>query len=110
MENKGYREGDVNLDVLKGKVNAVLGYGIQGRSQALNMRDNGVNVIVGARESKRPKSGWEMAQEDEFHTMSIAEAVKAADVAMVLLADPALPAVYYEAIYALNTVSMCFMA
>jgi ketol-acid reductoisomerase len=45
---KVYRDEDVSLEVLKNKVIAVLGYGIQGGPQALCMRDSGLNVIVGA--------------------------------------------------------------
>lgn len=96
MENTVYRDEDANLDVLKDKVVAVVGYGIQGRAQALNMRDSGVDVIVGARESRRPDSGWVNAGEDGFKPMSIAEAVQRADVVVFLLADPAQPAVYHD--------------
>ena len=48
MENDVYRDKDVSLQVLDGKVVAVIGYGIQGGPQALCMRDSGLNVIVGA--------------------------------------------------------------
>ena len=50
--------------VLKGKTIAVLGYGIQGPAQALNMRDNGINVIVGQRKSKGANSSWGRALKD----------------------------------------------
>ena len=50
--------------VLKGKTVAVLGYGIQGPGQALNMRDNGINVIVGQRKSTKANSSWKRAIRD----------------------------------------------
>ena len=50
--------------VLKGKKIAVLGYGIQGPGQALNMRDNGFDVIVGQRKSAKAGSSWARAKKD----------------------------------------------
>lgn len=93
MENKVYRDEDVSLDVLKDKVIAVLGYGIQGGPQSLCLRDSGLNVIVGAGPRDR-FSDWDEAEADGFEVMSIAEATSRADVVHVLLADPAQPAVY----------------
>lgn len=98
MENKVYRDQDVNLDILKGKVIAVLGYGIQGRPQALCLRDSGLNVIIGA--GPREKfDDWSRAEEDGFEVFSIAEATNKADVVHVLLPDPAQPAVYRTEIH-----------
>jgi ketol-acid reductoisomerase len=97
MENKVYRDDDVTLDVLKDKVIAVLGYGIQGGPQALCLRDSGLNVIVGAGPRDRFHD-WDMAEADGFEVMSIAEATRRADVVHVLLADPAQPAVYEQSI------------
>ena len=88
MENKVYRDEDVSLDVLKDKVIAVLGYGIQGGPQALCLRDSGLNVIVGAGPRDRYHD-WDKAEADDFEVMSIAEATRRADVVHVLLADPA---------------------
>ncbi|NOZ73526.1 MAG: ketol-acid reductoisomerase [Chloroflexi bacterium] len=98
MENRVYRDEDVSLDVLKDKVIAVLGYGIQGGPQALCFRDSGLNVIVGAGPRDR-FADWDKAEADGFEVMSIAEATKRADVVHVLLADPAQPAVYRESIH-----------
>lgn len=98
MENKVYRDEDVSLDVLKDKVIAVLGYGIQGGPQALCFRDSGLNVIVGAGPRDR-FDDWDKAEADGFEVMSIAEATKRADVVHVLLADPAQPGVYRESIH-----------
>ena len=47
---KIYYDKDADLDVLKGRTIAIIGYGIQGRGQALNLRDSGLNVIVSQRE------------------------------------------------------------
>ncbi len=93
MDNKVYHDEDVSLDVLKDKVIAVLGYGIQGGPQALCLRDSGLNVIVGAGPRDRFPD-WDKAEADGFDVMTIAEATRRADVVHVLLADPAQPAVY----------------
>lgn len=98
MENKVYRDEDVSLDVLKDKVIAVLGYGIQGGPQALCFRDCGLNVIVGAGPRDRFPD-WDNAVDDGFEVMSVAEATQRADVVHVLLADPAQPPVYRESIH-----------
>lgn len=97
MENNVYRDEDVRLDVIKDKVIAVLGYGIQGGPQALCMRDSGLNVIVGAGPRDR-YSDWDKAEADGFEVYTIAEATKKADIVHVLLADPAQPSVYRDAI------------
>lgn len=98
MENKVYRDEDVSLDVLKDKVIAVLGYGIQGGPQAQCFRDCGLNVIVGAGPRDRFPD-WDQAEADGFEVMTIAEATKQGDVVHVLLADPAQPPVYRESIH-----------
>ena len=98
MENRVYRDEDVSLDVLKDKVIAVLGYGIQGGPQAQCFRDCNLNVIVGAGPQDRFPD-WDQAEADGFEVMTIAEATKRADVVHVLLADPAQPPVYYQSIH-----------
>jgi ketol-acid reductoisomerase len=97
MKNQVYRDGDASLDPLKDKVVAIVGYGIQGRPQALCLRDSGVNVIVGA--SREHASSWALAEKDGFEVMSVAEATRKADVVHVLLADPAQPDVYRDSIH-----------
>jgi ketol-acid reductoisomerase len=97
MENQVYRDNDVDLDVLKDKVIAVLGYGIQGGPQALCMRDSGLNVIIGAG-PRDQHLDWDKAAKDGFEVMSIAEATRKADIVHVLLADPAQPSVYKDSI------------
>lgn len=77
--------------VLKGKTIAVLGYGIQGPAQALNMRDNGVNVIIGQRKSTAKNSSWKRAIADGWvpgkTLFSIEEAAEKGDVIMLLTSD-----------------------
>ena len=77
--------------VLKGKTVAVLGYGIQGPAQALNMRDNGINVIVGQRKSKGANSSWGRALKDGWvpgkTLFSIEEAAEKGDIIMMLTSD-----------------------
>lgn len=88
---KVYHDGDGDLSVVLDKVIAIVGYGNQGRSQALNMRDSGVkHIIVG---SIRDAS-WNMANEDGFQTYPIAEAAKMADILFLLLPDEVAPEIY----------------
>src|SRR6516164_7384346 len=67
---------------------AVLGYGVQGRGQSLNMRDNGVNVIIGLRDTGR---GWDLAQQDGWvkgkTLFSLEEAAKRGTIVQYLLSD-----------------------
>ncbi|MCX8200769.1 MAG: ketol-acid reductoisomerase [Candidatus Caldarchaeum sp.] len=92
---KVYYDGDISMDVLKGKVVAVVGYGSQGRAQALNMRDSGVEVVVGLREGG---ASWRKALEDGFRPLPIEEAARKADVIHILIPDPEQPLVYREKI------------
>jgi len=80
---KVYHEKDADLGVLKGKTVAVLGYGAQGRAQALCMRDSGVKVIIGVRAGKSFKA----AKADGFEVMPVDKAAKAADIIHLLLPD-----------------------
>jgi ketol-acid reductoisomerase len=93
MMNQVYRDDDVSLEPLNDKVVAILGYGIQGRAWALNLRDSGLSVIVGD-ESRTDKK----LEADGWSTLTFAEATRQADVVCVLLADPAQPAIYDESI------------
>jgi ketol-acid reductoisomerase len=88
-----FHDADADLGQLKGRTVAVIGYGNQGRAQALNMRDSGVErVVVG---SVRDES-WEMAESDGFSPLPIAEATEAADINLMLVPDEAAPSVYSE--------------
>lgn len=85
---KIYRDEDVDASILAGKTIAVIGYGIQGKAQAANIRDGGFRVIVGTTHSA------EAAQTDGFETHSIADAAKRGDVLLIELADPAQPPIW----------------
>lgn len=74
---------------------AILGYGNQGRAHALNLRDSGCQVIVGA----RPGNGFELAKKDGFTPKSICEAAEEAQVVLFLLPDLIIPEVYRELSY-----------
>ncbi|HIX87571.1 MAG TPA: ketol-acid reductoisomerase [Candidatus Akkermansia intestinavium] len=74
---------DADVSVLNGKTVAVIGYGAQGRAQALCMRDSGVNVIIGI----RPGKSWDAAVQDGFRVMSVEEAAKEGDIVHLLLPD-----------------------
>lgn len=81
---KIYQKNDVDFKILEGKKIAVLGYGSQGHAHALNLKDNGCNVIVGLRkESKNRKS----AKDSGFTVMTVSEAVENSEIIMVLLPD-----------------------
>ena len=88
---KIYYDEDCNLDLVKNKCIAVLGYGNQGRSQALNMRDMGIKrVIIGNIKDE----SYEKAVEDGFEVMSIEEATAQADVLFILLPDEVCPDIF----------------
>lgn len=90
---KVYHDEDIDLGILKGRKVAVLGYGSQGRAQALNMRDSGLEVVVGL----RPHGGsWLKAQADGMKVSSFRDAAEAADVILMLIPDMAQPKVYRE--------------
>jgi ketol-acid reductoisomerase len=95
MVTKIYPETDAALNVLKGKKIAVIGYGNQGRAQALCIHDSGMNVTVGARKGGE---SWDMAQADGLKVADIPDAVKGADIVMILLPDVVRPRVYKEQI------------
>lgn len=87
-----YYDHDVDLKVLDGKTVAILGYGNQGRAQGLNMRDSGVEVIVG----NIRDSSFERAVADGFPTMSISEAAQAGDVLCLFLPDEVQQEIYRQ--------------
>lgn len=87
-------EKDINKEVLQGKKIAVIGYGSQGHAHALNLRDSGFDVVIGI----RPGKSQEKAKDDGFEAIEVAEAVKGADITMVLLPDELQRKVYEESI------------
>ncbi len=88
-----YYDADADLALLEGRTVAVLGYGSQGHAHARNMHESGVDVIVGLREGS---SSWAKAEEAGLRVMTTAEAVKAAEIIMVLLPDTEQARVYKE--------------
>ena len=85
-----YHDHDADLGVLSGCTIAVVGYGNQGRSQALNLRDSGLRLIVG----NIMDASLERAQEDGFEALPIADACARADVIMLLVPDEVMPEVF----------------
>jgi len=81
---KIYYDADANLDLLKGKNLAVIGYGSQGHAHALNLKDSGMEVGVGLRKTS---SRWKEAEEAGLKVFTVDEASEWADVIMILLPD-----------------------
>ncbi len=90
-----WKDEDVSLDPIKNEIIAVIGYGIQGNAQSNNMKDSGLNVIVGLNEGG---ASWQKAQADGLKVMSIADACKAADIIYVLVPDMVQSIVYKKEI------------
>ncbi len=83
MPAKVYYDADADLNLLRGKRIAIVGYGSQGHAHALNLRDSGLDVRVGL----RPGKSWDAAEHDGVKVMPVADAVKEADIAMILVND-----------------------
>jgi ketol-acid reductoisomerase len=81
---KRYYEKDGNLDLLKGRTVAIIGYGSQGHAHALNLRDSGVDVIVGLYPGSKSRA---KAEASGLRVLNTAEAAKEADVVMILVHD-----------------------
>ena len=84
MKMKMYYDRDCNLSLLKGKTVAIIGYGSQGHAHAQNLKDSGVDVVVGLYEGSR---SWKSAEEAGLKVMTSEEAAKAADIVMILVPD-----------------------
>ncbi len=83
MPNR-YYEKDGNLEVLKNETIAIIGYGSQGHAHALNLRDSGVNVVVGLYEGSK---SWNKAKDAGLRVMTVAQAAKEATMIMILVSD-----------------------
>lgn len=86
---------DADLSLLDGKTVAIIGYGSQGHAHALNLKDSGVNVVVGLPESSKSRA---KAEADGLKVLTVAEAAKQADVVMILIPDHTQAEVYAKEI------------
>jgi len=92
---KIYYESDCDLGLLDGKTVAIIGYGSQGHAHALNLKESGVNVIVGLYEGSK---SWKRAEEQGLTVYTSAEAAKKADIIMILINDELQARLYKESI------------
>jgi len=90
-----YYDKDADLSVLKDKVIAIIGYGSQGHAHAQNLRDSGMNVIVGLYDGSK---SWATAEKDGFRVMTTDKAADEADIIVMLLPDTSQAAVYRKEI------------
>ena len=90
---KMFYEKDTNLDLLKGKKVAIIGYGSQGHAHALNLYESGVNVVVGLYEGSK---SWDKVKEAGLEVETVSNAVKGADVVMMLVPDEKQAKLYRE--------------
>ncbi len=88
---KIYYDKDANLGLLKDKTVAIIGYGIQGRGQAMNLRDSGVRVVIAELPGTR---NYEQAQNDGFEPQSAVDACRQAQVIVILTQDPLQAEIY----------------
>lgn len=90
-----YYDSDANFDLLKERTVAIIGYGAQGRAQALNLQDSGANVVVGLYEGSRSK---ERAEAEGITVKNVEEASAMADIVQILIPDEKHSAVYRDEI------------
>jgi ketol-acid reductoisomerase len=102
---KKFYEADADIGVLKGKRIAVIGYGSQGRGQSLNLRDSGLDVVIGL----RPGKSWDAAAKDGMKVMKVADAVKGADIIQILVPDEHQGAIYKNEILPHLKENKCLM-
>jgi ketol-acid reductoisomerase len=81
---KRYYEQDGNLELLKGRTIAIVGYGSQGHAHALNLRDSGLDVVVGLYPGSK---SWQKAEAAGLKVLTTSDAAKAADMVMILVSD-----------------------
>ncbi len=93
---KVFYDKDADAQQIKNKKVAIIGYGSQGHAHALNLKESGVNVVVDLREG----SSWKKAEQSGLKVMPVADAVKAADVVMILAPDEAQASIYRQHIAA----------
>lgn len=81
---KVYYDKDANLEIIRGKKAAVIGYGSQGHAHSQNLKESGVDVVVGLR---KDGASWKKAETAGLKVMDVASAVKQADIIMILVPD-----------------------
>ena len=82
---------DIEMDILKGKKIAIVGYGSQGHAHSQNLKESGLDIVV----AEAPGSdAWKKAEEKDFEVMTADKASKAADVIMILVPDDLQAAIY----------------
>src|SRR5688500_5582568 len=91
MPAKVYYEDDASLETLRGRPIAVIGYGSQGHAHALNLRDSGVEVLVGLHEGSKSRA---KALAEGLRVENVADAAKAANIIMVVVPDHVQKRVY----------------
>ncbi|MBU1122603.1 MAG: ketol-acid reductoisomerase [Candidatus Omnitrophota bacterium] len=94
-ETKVYYDQDVDMSILKQKTVAIIGYGAQGRAQALNLKDSGIKVIIS---ELKGTPNYEQAKKDGFEVKTAVDASKEADIIHILTQDTIQPKVYEESI------------
>ncbi len=94
---KIYYDKDADLSLIKGKKVAIVGYGSQGHAHSLNLKDSGVKVTVALRKGG---ASWSKAANAGLEVKEVADAVKDADIVMILLPDETHPEVYQQSIAA----------
>jgi len=92
---KIFYESDTDISLLNGKTVAVIGYGSQGHAHALNLKESGVNVVVGLYEGSK---SWKQAEEAGLKVLSAFDAAKAASLIMVLVPDERQADIYAQSI------------
>ncbi len=94
MPAKVYYEDDADIGLIRGKKIAIIGYGSQGHAHALNLKESGMDVCVGLRQGK----SWDAAESDGLKVLSVSDAVKEADITMILVNDEFQAQLYQESI------------
>lgn len=94
-ELKIYMDKDIDLDLIKSKKIAMIGFGSQGYGQSLNLRDSGCDIVLGLRKGG---SSWQKAKDYGLKVMTISEAVKYADIVQILIPDEVQAEVYKKEI------------
>lgn len=90
---KMYYDKDANMEMLKGKKVAIIGFGSQGHAHALNLKESGVDVVVGLYKGSK---SWEKVKESGLEVMEVAEAAKVSNVVMILVPDEKQRSIYME--------------